>query len=218
VSAGPADLRRRAIELKDSGPVRTRPPRLLYCLAVWSGVGLFFVGQVALSRFSYDMPQQPMPGALLPIVSCWYWALVTPPIWILSARIPFDRMPIRATLVHVPMAAAALLLDAVVENYLVLPLVLRTPRPLFRMFLDLVYTDSLSYFGIVALEHVRRFQARSAADSARAARLESDLRQARLQALEAQLRPHFLFNALNTISSLVRGGQGDSAVRAVAAL
>src|SRR5260370_5105237 len=63
-----------------------------------------------------------------------------------------------------------------------------------------------------------RFQAQSAEQAARATRLESDLRQARLRALEAQLRPHFLFNALNTISSLVRGGQDDAAVRAVAAL
>ena len=61
-----------------------------------------------------------------------------------------------------------------------------TFRPFFRAFIDLVYTDSLSYFGIVALEHVRRFQARSAADSARAARLESDLRQAQKELQEKQ--------------------------------
>ena len=35
---------------------------------------------------------------------------------------------------------------------------------------------------------------------------------------EAQLRPHFLFNALNTISSLVRAGEDQGAIRAVAAL
>jgi two-component system LytT family sensor kinase len=35
----------------------------------------------------------------------------------------------------------------------------------------------------------------------RAARLESQLRQAQLQGLRLQLQPHFLFNALNTISS-----------------
>ena len=48
--------------------------------------------------------------------------------------------------------------------------------------------------------------------------MESDLRQARLQALEAQLRPHFLFNALNTVSSLIRARQDQAAIKAVAAL
>jgi two-component system, LytTR family, sensor kinase len=37
----------------------------------------------------------------------------------------------------------------------------------------------------------------------RAAHLETTLAQARLQNLQLQLRPHFLFNALNTISSVV---------------
>lgn len=35
------------------------------------------------------------------------------------------------------------------------------------------------------------------------ARLETELREARLQALAAQLDPHFLFNALNTLSSVI---------------
>jgi GAF domain-containing protein len=38
----------------------------------------------------------------------------------------------------------------------------------------------------------------------RATRLEAQLVQARLEALRAQLNPHFLFNALNTIAMLVR--------------
>ncbi|HVZ76977.1 MAG TPA: histidine kinase [Gemmatimonadaceae bacterium] len=37
----------------------------------------------------------------------------------------------------------------------------------------------------------------------RVAELESEISQVRLEALEAQLQPHFLFNALNTISSVM---------------
>src|SRR5262249_20329524 len=89
---------------------------------------------------------------------------------------------------------------------------------LWRIALDYSWIDVLFYFVVVFVESVQRFNWESAEQAARAARLESDLRQARLRALEAQLRPHFLFNALNTISSLVRGGEDDAAVRAVAAL
>jgi len=45
-------------------------------------------------------------------------------------------------------------------------------------------------------------QARQARELAHS-RLETELREARLQALTAQLDPHFLFNALNTLSSVI---------------
>jgi len=43
------------------------------------------------------------------------------------------------------------------------------------------------------------------------ARLESQLARARLDALNAQIRPHFLFNTLHTIGQLWRSGHADEA-------
>ncbi len=45
----------------------------------------------------------------------------------------------------------------------------------------------------------------------RMARLESQLAQARFQALNEQIRPHFLFNTLHTIGQLWRSGRADEA-------
>jgi LytS/YehU family sensor histidine kinase len=45
-------------------------------------------------------------------------------------------------------------------------------------------------------------------ESARVARAESQLSDARLAALQAQMNPHFLFNALNTVAALVRTDPG----------
>jgi two-component system, LytTR family, sensor kinase len=57
----------------------------------------------------------------------------------------------------------------------------------------------LTVAGALTMEHVREARAREL----RLARLEGELARARLLNLEHQLRPHFLFNALNTVSSVM---------------
>lgn len=63
--------------------------------------------------------------------------------------------------------------------------------------------DLFMYAMIAGIAHLF-FAYRAARDhEVRAARLESRLAQAQLQNLRLQLQPHFLFNALNTISSVM---------------
>lgn len=50
------------------------------------------------------------------------------------------------------------------------------------------------------------------------AQLESQLSEARFQSLKAQLHPHFLFNSLHAIASLVRTGDNATAVKTIASL
>jgi len=52
----------------------------------------------------------------------------------------------------------------------------------------------------------------------RAAQLETLLAEARLQALETQIRPHFLFNTLNAVSALVHTGDRDRALAVIGGL
>ncbi len=71
-----------------------------------------------------------------------------------------------------------------------------------RYFMELP-NDLLDYFILASLIHLVISYRASRQDEVEFARLERELTQARLQALEGQLRPHFLFNALNTVSSLM---------------
>ena len=59
------------------------------------------------------------------------------------------------------------------------------------------------YWVIVSFVHALTFYRRSEARERQAAELEARLADAKLQALRMQLHPHFLFNTLNAISTLV---------------
>jgi LytS/YehU family sensor histidine kinase len=85
---------------------------------------------------------------------------------------------------------------------------------------DRTLVELLGARAALALDNARLYtEAREAHDQAmRASQLEAQLVQARLDALRAQLNPHFLFNALNTVAMLVRRGANDDALRAVVSL
>jgi len=59
------------------------------------------------------------------------------------------------------------------------------------------------YWVIVSIAHALTYYRRSEERARRALELESRLAEAKMQALRMQLHPHFLFNALNAISTLV---------------
>jgi two-component system LytT family sensor kinase len=61
--------------------------------------------------------------------------------------------------------------------------------------------DLFSYAGFIAILTLMRVQQKLRDREIRAVALERDAASARLDALSARLQPHFLFNALNTISS-----------------
>ncbi len=69
-----------------------------------------------------------------------------------------------------------------------------------------IYWAAVGVFSTV--EYYRALRQREVA----AAELRASLNEARLHALRAQLHPHFLFNALNTVSMQVRQGLNDQAV------
>jgi two-component system, LytTR family, sensor kinase len=63
--------------------------------------------------------------------------------------------------------------------------------------------DAIVYCLIVGFVYLFDYYRRSRDRELQTAQLETQLAQAQLQALRLQLQPHFLFNAMNTISSLV---------------
>jgi two-component system, LytTR family, sensor kinase len=79
---------------------------------------------------------------------------------------------------------------------------LRHPRSYY--FVSRYVTETVFYYGLVIGLHAFRWHRRVQAEHLRRLHLENDLLIAQLQMLSVQLQPHFLFNTLNSISSLMR--------------
>ncbi|WP_413979256.1 sensor histidine kinase [Maribacter sp. 2307UL18-2] len=59
------------------------------------------------------------------------------------------------------------------------------------------------YFSMIAIVYAYNYFQRKKTDDLRTSTLKAELLDAKIRALQAQLNPHFLFNSLNDISSLV---------------
>jgi LytS/YehU family sensor histidine kinase len=65
------------------------------------------------------------------------------------------------------------------------------------------FADLLGYWAAVGILHAVEYYRESQARALQAAELDSALRSAALENLKAQLQPHFLFNTLQAISTLI---------------
>jgi two-component system, LytTR family, sensor kinase len=72
------------------------------------------------------------------------------------------------------------------------------------------HQNLLIYVAMVAAWHAVRHYQRARERELRAVELEAQLAQAQLQALRAQLHPHFLFNTLNTIAEMIHHAPGKA--------
>jgi sensor histidine kinase YesM len=89
---------------------------------------------------------------------------------------------------------------------------------LFRQIRGNFAMDFLTYCAVVVTLYAVRYHSELKQREVAAAQLEASLAQAHLQALQAQLRPHFFFNTLQAISVLALKGDKDGVVETLAHL
>ena len=187
--------------------------RILAALGVivfWTLVGVAFAGQFYLSS-SLLGRSITWGQALSYSLGDWYvWAALSVPIARFARRFPPDP--------HVPWRTAGVHLTAAIFFALVY-IVLRafvgqihswvideevTFSEVFQPLFVKTFPFNLLIYGVIvsvshALDYYRKYHERTV----QALALEKHLTEARLQSLLRQLKPHFLFNALNGIASLM---------------
>ena len=160
------------------------------------------------------------------LIGSYASAALTPAILWLGDRYPFRRERwVAPVAIHLAgsavFAVAQLWLEAVVTAWtgVVSFPVAQSVGTYFPVLLALAFHGSvLCYWLIIGLqalwrfhESARRHEREALELMARASALETQVVQARLGALKMQLQPHFLFNTLNAVVSLVRARRGREA-------
>ena len=182
---------------------RRRVP-FVVILALWTLWGLWTGNQSLLASLAGGPPPAPRANPLaLALAGAWLWALLTPGLISTTRRI-HDRTatrPARLT-AHVAVFAIVHVID-VTFYWVASDVIASNPRPWFPLLFSLVSYNALTY--IVVAVAITALDAREAlrAREVRENQLETQLALAQFHALRAQLHPHFLFNALNAISSLI---------------
>jgi two-component system, LytTR family, sensor kinase len=183
----------------------------LLLFAVWTLVGLAFASQFNLtqSRRGYPVSWQ---SEIIMALADWYVVAVLsiPALW-LASRFRFDEKHWRRSLaIHLAGSAGFAVLWVALRvgveqlRRLLLQAPLVDPYEMFHWTLARSFYFNLLVYWIIigtsaAVDFYRKYRDREL----RALELEKLLAQSRLEALQAQLNPHFLFNTLHAISSLM---------------
>lgn len=180
---------------------RQRLIRLGLIWTVWTLVGLFFSSQLYFISITTERPMPFSMAFFWQVTAAYLLALATPPILWLARRFRLERFNWRRSLlVHIlasilfaiALSAGHAIIDALYyrgRDHLTLSYLSR--GTIFNLDKEL-----LIYWLIVLSSHAISYYKRYREGELKAS-------QAQLQALKMQLHPHFLFNALHSISTLV---------------
>jgi hypothetical protein len=155
------------------------------------------------------------------IVFYWGWAILTPAVVIFARRITNARIAVwrrggMLVLLSIAVVAVHAVLHPILVHGLGIDSQARVDLAAIRAFVVRHGGGDLATFAVIVgacllYDASRREHTRALAATA----LQAQLARAELELLRWQLHPHFLFNALNTVSTLVLKGDRDSADRAI---
>lgn len=180
--------------------------RVVAAFAFWTLLGVAFASQFYFSSAQFGNPVSWSRALTYSLADWWTFAVLSvPAIW-LAKRIPIEHPHrVRAAIVHVVASVVFSIAYMALRGVIA---VWQSPSASFAQSFNALlfktwHFNLLVYWVIVAVtvafDYARKLREREL----RGAELERRLTEARLLALQMQLNPHFLFNTLHAISSLM---------------
>jgi two-component system LytT family sensor kinase len=166
-------------------------------VGVWCAVVLFTSSQYSLIYTASGGAAHWLMALRVAALQWLPWLVVGPCVIALASRLPL-RGPSWPS--HLAVHLLATLIAAALVVVLTLP---ATNRSFGAEYLRNVHSVAIVYWLLVAGTHLADSLRRASDRESHVARLEVQLADARLAALQAQLHPHFLFNTLHAVSSLI---------------
>ncbi len=159
-----------------------------------------------------------IPSLVYGAVLWWWWALIAVAAWKLAERLsPLSNLSFRTISIHLSVAS----LLGVAHLYLLWSVGFVSVGRAYSRTANFMWNYLLNWnrFGIEILLYgfvfgivgVLQYRMRAQKDAMHALELQQQLSAAHLRALQMQLEPHFLFNTLNAITTLVELGRQNQA-------
>jgi len=179
----------------------------------WTLVGVIFAAVSYAAAIGENNKEFGFVSALrLNLVQFYLWAILSPLLFRFSRHFPIEFRPLnlRNLLLHFPALISFAGIHQAIHLAVLWSITPRLRRQFptlidcyrayfgFGFYIDLIIA-SLIVIAVHALLYYQNFRASELAQSS----LKTQLVQAQLRALKMQLHPHFLFNTLHSISSLV---------------
>jgi two-component system LytT family sensor kinase len=198
----------------------------LWIASLWAGLAILDATQNVFAMRHEGMHHAWMKLFFVLTFNWLPWVLVTPLVILLARRHPPAWNSPRTWMLHL---CVILAIDVVASAWrsalesLIQPWLPDFKSQAFLTTWPLNISGGLVpafilYAVIFAVTYVLDSKARAAMQQTDTARLNEQLSHAQLNALQRQVEPHFIFNALNSISGLVREQKNDAAVSMIVAL
>ncbi|XQW85425.1 sensor histidine kinase [Thalassotalea piscium] len=198
--------------------------------AFWFANGLFWIILNTISSahaYRIESQRSENPGVFFDLwlhYLPWWgnWIFIAPLIIATTATISLDKLSIRSFIIKNILFALAIF--SLYWGVTMLEVILIkgntiNSASIGRAFQSLLnsplYMDFLVYLAIFGVGYAMSYHQKAQNQQVANQELSKQLLETELNSLKSQLNPHFLFNTLNTISSLVRLEQNKIAVKAI---
>jgi hypothetical protein len=200
------------IDYVDIWPQKIRRITLsyLWSILIWVGFAPVLAGQDKVSLL--ERGQYTAYWTLLLVNGAWCLTagLLTPPIFSIVRRYPITKNALFRRVAGYLLGIFPYVMAAACIRWIVLP-PWDSPAQRFgsRTFTGLIHSTYIfadliwDYFVILAAAHAYEYFTRARNQEVERAELQQALAASELQALKSQLQPHFLFNTLHGISTLI---------------